>query len=79
MVDVSDKETRRVFMEEMVKTRGWEILREEILEKRKQAVSKLINGSPSNIEMQEVVACRARIKVIDELLSSVPEIQGGLK
>lgn len=73
MVDVSAKETRRVFIEEMCKTRGWEILREEILEKRRQAISKLISGSPSNIEMQEVVVHRARIKFIDELLSSVSE------
>lgn len=71
MVDVSTKETRRVFMEEMRKTRGWEILRQEIQAARDTAVSRLVNGSPSNIEMNDVVVSRARIKVLDEIVSLV--------
>lgn len=70
MVDVSTKETRRVFMDEMVKTRGWEILKQEIQAMRDTAVSRLVNGSPSNIEINEVVVSRARIKVLDEILNS---------
>lgn len=74
MVDVSNKETRRVFMDEMTKLRGWEILKQEIQAKREQAVSRLVNGSPSNIDINEVVVNRARIKVLDEILDSVEKL-----
>lgn len=66
-----DAETRRVFMEELKRTRGWQILREEILAKKENDTNKLINGSPSNIKMDDVVVSRARIKLVDEILSLV--------
>lgn len=71
MVDVVDKETRRVFMEEMSRTRGWEILKNEILGKRAQAVHVLVDGSPSNIDLQTVIVNRARVRLIDEILNSI--------
>lgn len=66
-----DAETRRVFMEELKRTRGWQILREDILAKKENDTNKLINGSPSNIKMDDVVVSRARIKLVDEILSLV--------
>jgi hypothetical protein len=66
-----DKETRQIFINEMVRTRGWEIFVEEVLERRKRAVRRLMDGDPSNIDMNDVVANRARVKVINEMLSSV--------
>lgn len=73
MVSVSDKETRKVFIDEMLRTRGWEILKAELTDKRKQAVGRLVNGSPSNIEIHDVIVNRSRIKLIDEILSSVDD------
>jgi energy-coupling factor transporter ATP-binding protein EcfA2 len=66
-----DKETRKVFIDEMARTRGWEILQCELLDKRKRDISRLVNGRPSNIDLNDVIVSRARIKLIDEILESV--------
>lgn len=66
-----NKETRRVFLEEMTGTRGWEIVKDELLSRRKQAIHVLVDGSPSNIDMQDVIVNRARVRLIDEILNSI--------
>lgn len=71
MVDNVSKETRQVFIEEMVRTRGWEIFKQEILDRRKRAEHVLLDGSPSNIDIQDVIVNRARLRLIDEILGSV--------
>lgn len=71
MVDNVSKETRQVFIEEMVRTRGWEIFKQEILDRRKRAEHVLLGGSPSNIDIQDVIVNRARLRLIDEILGSV--------
>lgn len=68
---VDSRETRRVFLEEMTSTQGWAILKEEILNRRKQAVHVLVDGSPSNIELTDVIVNRARVRLIDEILNSI--------
>ena len=71
MVDNVSKETRQVFIEEMARTRGWEILKQEILDRRKRAAHVLLDGNPSNIDIQDVIVNRARLRLIDEILGSV--------
>lgn len=66
-----DKETRKVFIDELARTRGWEIVQDELLEKRKHAVRRLITGNPSNIDINDVIVNRSRVKLIDEILSSI--------
>ena len=66
-----DRETRRMCLEELSKTPGWKILQGELQERRESALNKLVNGSPSNIDMQEVVVARAQIKIIDDLIREV--------
>lgn len=73
MVNKHDIAIRQLALAEMAKTPGWKILKEELLDKRQQAIGKLVNGSPANIDMQEVVVSRARIKIIDETLTTVAE------
>jgi hypothetical protein len=72
-ISVCDKETRLVFIKELRSTRGWEILKTELLQKRKLSVRYLTTGSPSNIEIKDVIVERARLKLIDEILNSVSE------
>ena len=66
-----EKETRKTFMAEMVATRGWELFEEGLLAKRDASVRALTSGSPSSIDMNDVILNRSRIRLIDEMLNSV--------
>ena len=71
MVDKSNKETRRTHIDAMKKTYGWNILEKELLTIRELAVTKIASGSPFEIDPVEIAVSRARIRLIDEIMSSL--------
>lgn len=67
----NNAETRCVFMAELRKTQGWHILKEDMLAKRATSVRLITTGDPSNIEINTVIVNRARIKLLDEIISII--------
>lgn len=59
------------YLQEMRNTRGWKILEETMLAKYDAAARALINGSTSNISIEDIVKYRSRCALIKELAREV--------
>lgn len=71
MIEGNDKEIRRTHIDAMRKTHGWSLFEEDLLCIRERAVTRLVKGSPSEIDPVDIAVSRARIRLIDEIMSSL--------